>query len=299
MSDVGAMVAELIAAGCAPEVAAKVVASAFVAGTLSATFRAEAIDPAADRRRAWDRERKRLQRGLRLPESEWVPLVAEILDRDGHKCTYCGSSERLTADHVVPLTRGGSNDPSNLTACCIPCNSKKNNRLVSEWLPAASTVFHPTVHPNPPDDKTASVKNILEENRKKRGEKKGARLPPDWNASEEDRAFAKDLGWSESQITSEAANFRDYWIAKPGSGGCKLDWPATWRKWVRSSKVKPAGNGSALTPDKIPIEQAVAIFAKSGIWSRHAPVNDISQAPADLLAKHGLAPDGRKLEALQ
>jgi hypothetical protein len=27
--------------------------------------------------------------------------------------------------------------------------------------------------------------------------------------------------------------FRDYWIARPGAGGCKLDWAATWRNWVR------------------------------------------------------------------
>ena len=30
------------------------------------------------------------------------------------------------------------------------------------------------------------------------------------------------------------ATFRDYWIAKPGKEGCKLDWLATWRNWVRS-----------------------------------------------------------------
>lgn len=28
--------------------------------------------------------------------------------------------------------------------------------------------------------------------------------------------------------------FRDFWIAKPGQGGVKLDWDATWRNWVRN-----------------------------------------------------------------
>jgi hypothetical protein len=128
--------------------------------------------------------------------------------------------------------------------------------------------------------------------------KRGARLSPDWLPTEADRTFAKQLGWADGQIDSEAANFRDYWIAKPGSGGCKLDWPATWRKWVRSSKVKPAGGGgSALTPDKISLDEAVSLFAKTGRWSRHAPVNDVSQAPPELLAKYGLMADGRKLPA--
>jgi len=30
--------------------------------------------------------------------------------------------------------------------------------------------------------------------------------------------------------------FKDYWIAKPGQQGVKLDWLATWRNWVRNQK---------------------------------------------------------------
>jgi hypothetical protein len=44
------------------------------------------------------------------------------------------------------------------------------------------------------------------------------------------------------------------------------------------------------------IEQAVQMFAKTGHWSRYAPVSDVSQAPAELLARFGLTPDGRKLQ---
>jgi uncharacterized protein YdaU (DUF1376 family) len=39
--------------------------------------------------------------------------------------------------------------------------------------------------------------------------------------------------------------FKDYWIAKPGKDGCKLDWLATWRNWVRNQKVS-----SITIPDK-------------------------------------------------
>lgn len=134
--------------------------------------------------------------------------------------------------------------------------------------------------------------------------KRGERLSPDWRPSPNDYDFAKQLGWSDGQIASESANFRDYWIAKPGSGGCKLDWPATWRKWVRSSKIKPAnqpaatnGTGAMMDP-----EEAVKHFAKVGKWSRWAgpePGMTGCRASAELLAKYGLAPDGRKLEALQ
>lgn len=131
--------------------------------------------------------------------------------------------------------------------------------------------------------------------------KRGARLSQDWVPGEADRAFAKQLGWSDAQIDSEAANFRDYWIAKPGSGGCKLDWPATWRKWVRSSKIKPASSPAATNGhgEKISLDEALEQYKRLGRWSRHAPVSDISQVPPEALARHGLAPDGRRLEALQ
>jgi len=33
------------------------------------------------------------------------------------------------------------------------------------------------------------------------------------------------------------AQFRDYWISKPGAGGVKLDWFATWRNWVRNQSA--------------------------------------------------------------
>ena len=32
-----------------------------------------------------------------------------------------------------------------------------------------------------------------------------------------------------------AYKFRDYWLAKAGKDGAKLDWSATWRNWVRNS----------------------------------------------------------------
>jgi hypothetical protein len=38
---------------------------------------------------------------------------------------------------------------------------------------------------------------------------------------------------TDAQVFDQAAQFRDYWIAKPGAQACKLDWEATWRNWCR------------------------------------------------------------------
>lgn len=51
------------------------------------------------------------------------------------KCYYCGVKVGKTyhVDHVIPLSRGGSNWPENLVIACPPCNTSKNDRLPHEW----------------------------------------------------------------------------------------------------------------------------------------------------------------------
>lgn len=69
--------------------------------------------------------------------------------------------------------------------------------------------------------------------------KKGTRLSMDWKPSADDVAFAAQHLTPEA-MRHEADQFRDFWIAKPGAGGVKLDWPATWRGWVRRAGKSPA-----------------------------------------------------------
>ncbi len=89
---------------------------------------------ADEMRREKDRERKRLDRPLRLLESEWAIVRTRILERDKFVCTYCEAANGpWCVDHIIPLSRGGTNTDYNLVACCIPCNSSKGNLLLSEW----------------------------------------------------------------------------------------------------------------------------------------------------------------------
>jgi hypothetical protein len=57
--------------------------------------------------------------------------------RDRHLCCYCGNgfagrSALLTRDHVMPLSRGGSDIWENVVTSCRACNQKKDNRLIEE-----------------------------------------------------------------------------------------------------------------------------------------------------------------------
>lgn len=78
---------------------------------------------------------------------------------------------------------------------------------------------------------------------------RGSRLPTNWQPSADECTFAAQCGLDPIGI---ADRFRDYWLAKPGAGGVKLDWPATWRNWCRSemerkqrfAPPRPGNNGS-------------------------------------------------------
>ena len=48
-------------------------------------------------------------------------------------CCFCGSQEKLTLEHVIPLSKGGLHVPENLLGSCKSCNCKKHVTLVEEW----------------------------------------------------------------------------------------------------------------------------------------------------------------------
>lgn len=50
----------------------------------------------------------------------------------GARCVYCPALA-TTTDHLIPLSRGGTNYEGNLAPCCKRCNSSKSDLLTSEW----------------------------------------------------------------------------------------------------------------------------------------------------------------------
>ena len=55
-----------------------------------------------------------------------------LFARDGWRCQYCGSTGKLTLDHVVPRSRGGDSVWENVVTSCAPCNLRKGDRLLEE-----------------------------------------------------------------------------------------------------------------------------------------------------------------------
>jgi 5-methylcytosine-specific restriction endonuclease McrA len=74
-----------------------------------------------------------------------------LFARDAYRCQYCHRShlelrprECLTRDHLMPLSRGGSNEWTNVVTACSTCNTRKGNRLPEECG------MHPLTQPHEP-----------------------------------------------------------------------------------------------------------------------------------------------------
>jgi hypothetical protein len=55
-------------------------------------------------------------------------ILNKLLHKYNFKCVLCGSKEKLSIDHIKPVSKGGTNDFSNLQILCKSCNSKKGNK---------------------------------------------------------------------------------------------------------------------------------------------------------------------------
>lgn len=67
---------------------------------------------------------------------KWSEIVREDrlqIERGMQQCTYCGGTEGLTFDHLIPVSRGGPNIASNLVPACKSCNCSKGNKDIFEW----------------------------------------------------------------------------------------------------------------------------------------------------------------------
>lgn len=93
-------------------------------------------EPSRQRLRAWRQanpdkhsaqvERRRARR-LSAPINDFTPAQwREMKNAYQNDCVYCGKkTQRLTQDHITPLSKGGSHTASNIVPACKSCNSQK------------------------------------------------------------------------------------------------------------------------------------------------------------------------------
>ena len=64
-------------------------------------------------------ERRRISKDVR--QQVWA--------RDGGLCVECGADDYLEYDHLIPVSKGGSNTPANIQLLCRRCNSEKSDSI--------------------------------------------------------------------------------------------------------------------------------------------------------------------------
>jgi hypothetical protein len=52
-----------------------------------------------------------------------------VWNRDNGRCVKCGSQEKLEFDHIIPISKGGSNTARNIQLLCEKCNRAKRNKI--------------------------------------------------------------------------------------------------------------------------------------------------------------------------
>lgn len=98
----------------------------------------------------------------RMPKKEVKFTRHNIFERDKNTCQYCGKvfdRRDLNLDHVVPRDKGGQTTWENIVCSCIPCNTRKGNRLPHQvnmhlikkpvrpkWRPFVHITFDSQVH---------------------------------------------------------------------------------------------------------------------------------------------------------
>jgi 5-methylcytosine-specific restriction endonuclease McrA len=94
-----------------------------------------------------------------------------VFARDNWTCQYCGSRSNLTVDHVIPRSKGGTSEWTNIVASCAPCNRRKGDHL------PAQANMHPKTAPRAPSS-TVFIHVA------------SPRIPPAWRQWLPDVAFA-------------------------------------------------------------------------------------------------------------
>lgn len=61
----------------------------------------------------------------------------DIYEKQDKKCFYCTRKivlDMYHGDHVIPMSRGGMDDKTNIVVTCVECNMKKGIKLPHEWF---------------------------------------------------------------------------------------------------------------------------------------------------------------------
>ena len=173
----------------------------------------------------WIALHRRLQRDI-----EWIKLTSE--QRGWLVDIWMLAAER---DGEFPA------DPMMIQKLCGMDRAPDLSSLqhfINQPVAVVSVQCPSSVRPVDRTETETETETEKKEQRQRKPQKRGSRLPSDWQPSDELKTWAMTER-PDLDIQRVIDSFTDYWWAKPGQAGCKLDWDATFRNWVRNEKTRP------------------------------------------------------------
>ncbi len=65
----------------------------------------------------------------------WKEISRIVFERDNYTCLYCNKKGgNLEVDHIIPLSKNGTNELENLVTSCRTCNRQKRDKTVKEFM---------------------------------------------------------------------------------------------------------------------------------------------------------------------
>ena len=97
--------------------------------------RQEKMNKSAEIARKTNQKRRHQKRDdFALTTEEWE----ETLQHFDNSCAYCGGTDKLTYEHFIPFSKGGSFKKDNIIPVCKRCNSSKRDIDFGLWYPRQS-----------------------------------------------------------------------------------------------------------------------------------------------------------------
>ena len=92
------------------------------------------LDLEDNERRKFERLKRKFELSQQMekaPKRETIPeeVRVAVWRRDQGKCAKCGSRKNLEYDHIIPISKGGSNTVRNIELLCEECNRRKKDKI--------------------------------------------------------------------------------------------------------------------------------------------------------------------------
>ncbi len=81
---------------------------------------------------------ERRARKLRAEGSYTKADIDALYERQKCRCALCDAAPRLEVDHIIPLSKGGTNWPWNLQLLCRACNARKSSKIPASLSSSSS-----------------------------------------------------------------------------------------------------------------------------------------------------------------